>query len=84
LLFENLEPRDLVGLKNLNVNTLNKFAISYSDAIVQASKKINKEVFNNIQNSGKPFLEFPGNEEYEQEYLNFYENFINKEEGVEV
>jgi len=84
LLFENLEPRDLAGLKNLNINTLNKFAISYSDAIIQASRKINKTVFNNIQNSGKPFLEFPGYEEYEQEYLNFYENFINEEEEVEV
>ena len=84
LLFENLEPKDLTGLKNLNINTLNKFAISYSDAVVQASTKINKTVFNNIQDSGKLFLEFPGNEEYEEEYLDFYENFINQEEEVEV
>ena len=36
LLFEDLEVNDLSGLKNLNINTLNKFAISYSDAVVQA------------------------------------------------
>ena len=82
LLFENLSETDLSGLKNLNINTLNKFAISYADAVVQASEKINKTVLNNIEESGKPFLEFPGEEEYEKNYLNFYENFIKKEEKV--
>jgi len=84
LLFEDLEANDLAGLKNLNVNTLNKFAISYSDAIVQASEKINKSVLNSIEDSGKPFLDFPGDEEYEKEYLNFYENFIATDDKVEV
>ena len=84
LLFENLEANDLSGLKNLNVNTLNKFAISYSDAIVQASEKINKSVLSSIEDSGKPFLDFPGDEEYEKEYLNFYENFIASDDKVEV
>ena len=84
LLFENLEANDLSGLKNLNVNTLNKFAISYSDAVVQASEKINKSVLNSIEDSGKPFLDFPGDEEYEKEYLNFYENFIATDDKVEV
>jgi|TARA_B110001454_G_scaffold207549_1_gene219064 starch synthase len=83
LLFENLEPSDLLGLKNLNVNTLNKFAISYSDAIVQASESINKTVLTAIENSEKPFLAFPGNEDYEKEYLNFYDSFIKEEEEVE-
>jgi starch synthase len=82
LLFENLSETDLSGLRNLNINTLNKFAISYADAVVQASEKINKTVLNNIEDSGKPFLEFPGEEEYENNYLNFYENFIEKEEQV--
>ena len=84
LLFENLEANDLSGLKNLNVNTLNKFAISYSDAVVQASEKINKSVLSSIEESGKPFLDFPGDEEYEKEYLNFYENFIASDDKVEV
>ena len=84
LLFEDLEADDLSGLKNLNVNTLNKFAISYSDAVVQASEKINKSVLNSIEDSGKPFLDFPGDEEYEKEYLNFYENFIATNDKVEV
>ena len=82
LLFENLTETDLSGLKNLNINTLNKFAISHSDAVVQASEKINKTVLNNIEDSGKPFLEFPGEEKYEKNYLKFYENFIEKEEKV--
>lgn len=84
LLFEDLEANDLSGLKNLNVNTLNKFAISYSDAVVQASEKINKSVLSCIEESGKPFLDFPGEEEYEKEYLKFYENFIASDNKVEV
>jgi starch synthase len=84
LLFEDLKANDLSGLKNLNINALNKFAISYSDAIVQASEKINKSVLNSIEDSGKPFLDFPGDEEYEKEYLNFYENFIATDDKVEV
>ena len=84
LLFEDLEVNDLSGLKNLNVDTLNKFAISYSDAVIQASEKINKSVLNSIEDSGKPFLDFPGDEEYEKEYLNFYENFIATDDKVEV
>ena len=84
LLFENLEANDLSGLKNLNINTLNKFAISYSDAVVQASEKINKSVLISIEDSGKPFLDFPGDEEYEKEYLKFYENFIASDDKVEV
>ena len=83
LLFEKLESSDLSGLKNLNVNTLNKFAISYSDAIVQASESINKTVLTAIENSKKSFLAFPGNEDYGKEYLNFYDNFIKEEEEVE-
>ena len=84
LLFEDLDENDLVGLKNLNVNTLNKFAISYADAVVQASEKINKNVLTNIQDSGKPFMEFPGEVEYENDYLNFYSHFIKSEEKVSV
>ena len=49
LLFENLSEADLSGLKNLNINTLNKFAISHADAVVQASEKINKTVLYNIE-----------------------------------
>ena len=84
LLFEDLNENDLAGLKNLNVNTLNKFAISYADAVVQASEKINKNVLTNIQDSGKPFMEFPGEVEYENDYLNFYSHFIKNEEKVSV
>ena len=84
LLFEDLNEDDLAGLKNLNVNTLNKFAISYADAVVQASEKINKNVLTNIQDSGKPFMEFPGEVEYENDYLNFYSHFIKNEEKVSV
>ena len=48
--------------------------------IFQASPDINKEVSNYITSSNKPFLHFPGEEDYIDAYQKFYENFI--EEGA--
>ena len=83
LLFENLEASDLAPLKGLDAETLYKFAISYSDAVIQASSNINKGLINSIEKSGKPFLKYPGDEDYERSYLKFYDDFINEEEEVE-
>jgi len=83
LLFEKLESSDLTGLKNLDVERLYRFAISYSDAVIQASQNMNKDLINSIENSGKPFLKYPGNEDYEKSYLKFYDDFINEEEEIE-
>ena len=75
----NLEESDLDLLRNPNFENLSKFAISYSDAIIQASKDLNKTVISNIVSSGKPFLEFPGHEDYKKAYIDFYNNFIEEE-----
>lgn len=40
--------------------TLNKLAIDYADGIVQQSEHVNPEVLEYARQSGKPFLEYPG------------------------
>jgi len=80
LLFENLEERDVVSLKSSNITNLHKFAIDHSDAVVQASATMDKEVLEYIKSSEKPFMEYPGAEDYIDAYQDFYEQFIKEEE----
>jgi len=80
LLFENLDKSDVAGLKKSNINNLHKFAIDYADAVVQASPEINKDVLTHIKSSDKPFMEYPGAEDYFDTYDNFFSQFIEEEE----
>ncbi len=80
LLFENLEEPDVVSLKSSNITNLHKFAIDHSDAVVQASADMNKDVLEYIKSSEKPFMEYPGAEDYIDAYQDFYEQFIEEEE----
>ncbi len=54
--------------------SLTKFAIAHSDAIVEASAEINEEVKAYAEASGKPFLAYPGAEDYADAYNDFYNN----------
>ncbi|MDB9895385.1 MAG: glycogen/starch synthase [Flavobacteriales bacterium] len=83
LLFEDLKMEDVEGLANLNVNQLNKFAASYADGVIQASDNIDKDVIDHIKSLDKPFMEFPGEEDYKEAYLDFYEIFIPENEEIE-
>jgi len=80
LLFENLEKSDVASLKASNITNLHKFAIDHSDAVVQASPNIDKEVLEYIKSSEKSFMEYPGAEDYIDAYQDFYEQFIKEEE----
>jgi len=81
LLFENkLEESDLELLKNPTFENLNKFAISYSDAIIQGSENINEEVSKHMKDSELPFMTYPGEEEYEDSYNNFFDSLVEEEE----
>jgi len=82
LLFENLKESEVASLKASNIINLHKFAIDYADAVVQASSDIDKDVLEHIKSSGKPFMEYPGEEDYIDAYQEFYEQFIEQEEEV--
>ena len=77
LLFENnLEESDLYLLKKPTFENLSKFAISYSDAIIQGSKNINKRVLDYMKESKLPFMKYPGEENYEDQYNNFFDSLV--------
>lgn len=80
LLYEKLEESDVSNIKKSTIGNLHKFAVDYSDAVVQASSTIDKDVLTHIKNSKKPFMSYPGNEDYVNSYQNFYDQFIEKEE----
>ena len=46
------------------------------------SSDIDKDVLSHIKSSGKPFMEYPGDEDYIDAYQDFYEQFIEQEETV--
>ena len=81
LLFENkLEKSDLSDLHNPNYENLTKFAIKYSDAVIKGSKNINSKVLQHINNCDLPFMDYPGEENYEPLYNNFFDTLVEVEE----
>ena len=81
LLFERkLEQEDLNLLQNPNYNNLSKFAINYSDAVIQGSKNINQEILKHVETLELPFMTYPGDEEYEPTYNKFFDSLVEEEE----
>ncbi len=80
LLFEELNENDVSELKDATIINLHKCAIDYADAIVQASPTINKKVLTHINSSKKPFMNYPGDEDYIDAYQEFYSQFIKEEQ----
>tara|TARA_B100001758_G_scaffold195283_1_gene172944 strand:- start:428 stop:946 length:519 start_codon:yes stop_codon:yes gene_type:complete len=81
LLFENIEQEDVAKVQSPTTNNLHRFAIDYSDAVVEASDGIEKELLSYIHCSGKPFMKYPG-EDYVDAYEKFYNELIGQEEAA--
>tara|TARA_A100001037_G_scaffold306573_1_gene352848 strand:+ start:5853 stop:6692 length:840 start_codon:yes stop_codon:yes gene_type:complete len=82
LMFENLEYDDISQLEKPTLLNLHKFAIDYSDAIVQPTLHINNSILNYIESSEKLFLRYPGDEDYEEKYQKLYDKLVEKKEEV--
>ena len=76
-MFENLDKKDVARLIKPTIGNLHKFAIDYSDAIVQASPNINNSVINYAKSTGKEFLEYPGADNYINAYEELYDKGLN-------
>ena len=85
LLFESsLQEDDLKGLEKPDFVSLNKFAISYADAVIKVGNNIDKRIVNYIDASAKAIMDHPGGEEgeYAGAYADFYEELYEEvEEG---
>ena len=81
LLFERkLSDDNLTLLKDPNYINLNKFAIDHADAIIQGSQNINTEVMNYMKDSQLPLLSYPGKEDYEDQYNDFFNSLAEEHE----
>lgn len=71
---EEFADEDLTTIagKPVDYVTLNKLAIDFADAIVQASPEISPELMEYAKASGKPFLPYPGEGNYIDAYAAFY------------
>lgn len=61
-----------LGTEAVDFKTLNKFAIDHADAIIQATDDVDPELVEYAKASGKPFMSYPGAENYADAYYNFY------------
>lgn len=74
---DNIAPDDLAHLKTAeqpDAMHLHRIAMQYADAIVQAVPDIDAGLIDMARSSGKPFLEYPGEEGYIDKYLDFYKS----------
>lgn len=67
------EDLEIINNGAVDYITLNKLAIKYSDGVIQASPSVNKELVDYAKSLGKPFMEYPGEENYIEAYSNFYQ-----------
>jgi starch synthase len=74
LKMEGFTDEDLNSLLGGDVDfvKLNKLAIDFSDAVVQASANVNPELVEYAKASGKTFMDFPGDDNFIDAYAQFY------------
>lgn len=76
LKLEGIEDKDLVQIsdKPIDYVALTKFAIDYSDGVIQSTPQINSQVADYIHENNINFLPYVADEDYADEYLRFYDN----------
>ena len=67
------EDLDIINNGNVDYITLNKLANKYADGIIQASPNVNEELIEYAKSLNKPFMEYPGEENYIDAYAQFYQ-----------
>jgi starch synthase len=74
LMIDGIEDPHLDILKDTVIDyaTLTKFAVEYSDGVIQGSEKIDDSVKEHIVKKGIPFLEYCNGDEYVEKYDDFY------------
>lgn len=76
IVFDNITPEDVKALENtVDYLTLQKFAMSYADGIVQCEEGVDPELLEYAKASGKKFLPYQGSLEESIDSINdFYDN----------
>ncbi|MDE6573866.1 MAG: glycogen/starch synthase [Muribaculaceae bacterium] len=78
LLEEGFTKEQLKSLINengeINYTALNKIAIDFADAIAISSENVDPALIEYAKNSGKPLMEYPGEEAFAETYAQFYKS----------
>jgi starch synthase len=80
--YDGVTKQDLAYYKKTNFVSLIKAAVEYSDGMIIGSKKINKELLEYIGKTGKPVLDFQGDEDYLDAFSDFYDKVLIEEPVV--
>ncbi len=76
LVQEGLDESDINHFAERNYKGLIKSAIDYSDAIIFGDENIDEELDKYIRESGKEFMEYPGEDNYKETYNKFYDSLL--------
>lgn len=78
ILMDGITRKDLQIIENPDFLNLTKLAIQFSDGIIIANNKVNGQVEEHINSSGKLYLPFSGTENIIDEYAVFYEKILSE------
>jgi starch synthase len=74
--FDNIDVKLIKELEMPNFENLMKIAIDYSDAIIEGSEDLPKNIKKHIEDSGKPTLEYQTLETFKNAYTEFYNDKV--------
>ena len=80
--YDGITKQDLAYYKKTNFVNLIKAAVEYSDGVIIGSKKINKELLEYAGKTGKPVLDYQGEENYLDTFSDFYDKVLIEEPVV--
>lgn len=80
--YDGITKQDLAYYKKTNFVNLIKAAVEYSDGVIIGSQKINKEILEYIGKTGKPVLDYQGDEQYLEVFSDFYDKILIEESVV--
>ena len=81
LMLKGINKKDVAILKDpIDYTTLCKFAIEYSDGVIQQDKDVNPEILEYAQKLGKPLLEYQEPDNFAEACNSFYDQVAEEEQ----
>jgi len=74
--FDNIDEQTIEALKEPSYSSIMKIAINHSDAIIEGSKDLSKDIMEHLKSSGKPVLDYKAPEDFAESYTEFYNSSV--------
>ena len=77
-MLEGIEKKHVAQVKDKVIDyvALTKLALDYSDAVIQSSPEVNKEVLDYVATKKMKFLPYQPAEDYADAYVQFYDSLM--------